>query len=81
MPKFPLWASAKGAAASIPSHREMAREFYAPLIPLALELQARGLSLGAIAREFTARAIPTRQGFTTWRRTQVRRLLLRAASQ
>jgi hypothetical protein len=56
----------------------MAREFYAPLIPLARELRDRGMSLGAIAREFTARAIPTRQGFTTWTRTQVRRVLQRA---
>jgi len=56
----------------------MAREFYAPIIPIVLELHRQGLSLRAIARELGQRGIKTRQEWRHWSATQVRRVLARA---
>jgi hypothetical protein len=61
MPAFPPGAHLKGGAALAPVNRELAREFYEPIIPVVVELRRQGLSLRAIARELDRRGIRTRQ--------------------
>src|SRR5436190_1386780 len=61
MPGFPASASAKGGAASAVVHVRAAREFYAPIIPIVVELRRKGLSLREIASELDRRGIRTRQ--------------------
>jgi hypothetical protein len=61
MPKFPADAHLKGGRNAAESHRQAAREFYAPLLPLVAELRRQGLSLRAIARELDRRGVRTRQ--------------------
>jgi hypothetical protein len=79
MPSFPPGACIKGGANAAPVLAEMAREFYAPIIPVAVELRGRGLSLRDIARELEQRGIQPRLGCrSTWAAAQVRRILLRA---
>jgi hypothetical protein len=51
MPGFLPGVHLKGGQASIESHRRLAREFYAPIRPVVVELRHQGLSLRAIARE------------------------------
>ena len=48
-------------------------------LALLKELAAGGMSLRAIARELTARAIPTKEGRPTWDHSSVRRILSRTA--
>ena len=80
MPSFPPDAHRKGGQASAEVHRRAAHEFYAPIIPVALELRASGLSLRAIARELGRRGIRTRYEYQNWTATQVRRVLARAVA-
>src|ERR1035438_6745026 len=61
MPKFPKGANLKGGRNAAPVLAEMAREFYAPIIPIVMELHNQGLSLRAIGRELDRRGIRTRQ--------------------
>ena len=79
MPGFPPGAHQKGGQASAPINRELAREFYEPIIPVVVELRKQGLSLRQIARALDARGIKTRQEFIRWSATQVKRVLARAA--
>jgi hypothetical protein len=90
MPAFPPGAHQKGGQASAPVNRELAREFYEPIIPIVLELRRQGLSLRQIARELDRRGIRTRQvgkyesfgsdmEIIRWSAQQVRRVLARAA--
>jgi hypothetical protein len=51
MPHFPPGVHLKGGQTSAVVNAELAREFYAPIIPLVTELRRQGLSLRAIARE------------------------------
>jgi hypothetical protein len=80
MPAFPPGVHLKGGAAAAPYLAQLAREFYAPLLPLVAELRRQGLSLRAIARELEKRGLKSRHGWTEWSATQVRRMLARAAS-
>jgi hypothetical protein len=77
---FPEGACHKGGAASAPTHRESAREFYAPLLPVVAELRRQGLSLRAIAAELGRRGFKSRWGWPHWSATQVRRVLARAVA-
>jgi hypothetical protein len=77
---FPEGVCHKGGAASAPVHRESAREFYAPLLPVVAELRRQGLSLRAIAAELGRRGIKTRQEWPHWSATQVRRVLARVVA-
>jgi hypothetical protein len=61
-PGFPPGVHLKGGQNSAPVHAEMADEFYAPIIPIVLELRLQALSLRAIARELDQRGISTRVG-------------------
>jgi hypothetical protein len=79
MPGFPPGVHHKGGAAAAPVNAALALEFYAPLLPLVAELRRGGLSLRAIARELERRGLKTRQEWTRWSATQVRRVLDRAA--
>jgi hypothetical protein len=81
MPAFPPDAHLKGGAASAPVNAQLAREFYAPLLPIVRELRRQGLSLRAIARELERRGIKTRYEWRHWSATSVRRLLARAAER
>ena len=80
MQAFPADAHRRGGAASAPIHREAAQRFYAPLIPLVVELHGRGLSLRKIAAELNRLGVSTRNfGPVHWSATQVSRVLARAA--
>ena len=81
MPSFPPGANVKGGTSAAPVHRESARAFYAPLLPLVLQLHREGKSLRQIARELDARGIPTRYEFRRWAPEQVRRVLARALAK
>jgi len=81
MPQFPPDACRRGGQNAAPVNREMAREFYTPLIPIVLDLHCQGLSLRAIARELEQRGIKTRQEWKHWSATQIRRILARARKQ
>ena len=61
MPGFPPAAHRKGGEMSRKVNADMANEFYAPIIPVVVELRCQGLSLRAIARELDRRGIRTRQ--------------------
>jgi hypothetical protein len=78
MPAFPPGANIKGGAAAAPIHRQLAREFYGPVIPVVVELRRRGLSLRAIARALDERGVKTRYGPNGWTAQQVSRVLARA---
>jgi hypothetical protein len=82
MPAFPPGANIKGGANAAPVLRALAAEFYAPIIPVVVELRQQGLSLRAIARELTARGVPLRNWGTAvpWSAQQVKRVLVRAAA-
>ena len=86
---FPPGASAEGARRAAISHAANARDFYAPIIPIVVELHRQGHSLRAIARELDRRGILTRIGHwyepdsgkrrpVQWNAAQVRRVLIRA---
>ena len=75
MPGFPQGVHLQGGQASVEVHRQLAREFYAPILPMVAELHRQGLSLRAIARELDRRGIKTRQGWERWSATQVKRVL------
>lgn len=88
MPAFPPGVHLKGGRNAAPVLAEMAREFYAPIIPIVMELHSQGLSLRAIGRELDQRGIRTRIGcwYTSiggepqiirWSAAQVRRVLAR----
>ena len=77
MPRFPAGVHLQGGRNAAPVHREAAREFYAPLVPVVAELRRQGLSLRAIARELERRGLKTRQEWPHWSATQVRRILAR----
>ena len=65
----------------------VANEFYAPIIPIVMELHGKGLSLRAIGRELDRRGIRTsvghwcgpgkKQTIILWSAAQVRRVLAR----
>ena len=61
MPRFPPGVHLIGGRNAAATHVRAAREFYAPIIPLVVELRRQGLSLRAIARELDRREIRTRQ--------------------
>src|SRR4051794_30402904 len=61
MPAFPPGVHLKGGQNAAPVLAEMAREFYAPIVPVVVELRGQGLSLRAIARELDRRGVRTRQ--------------------
>jgi hypothetical protein len=75
MPKFPPGAHLKGGQAAAESNRQLAREFYGPILPIVLELHRQGLSLRAIGRELDRRGIMTRLGWPCWSAPSVRRAL------
>jgi hypothetical protein len=77
MPGFPPGVHLLGGQASIESNRRLAQEFYAPIIPIVVDLHGQGLSLRAIARELDRMGIMTRHAWD-WSATQVRRVLARA---
>src|SRR6478752_1631426 len=62
---FPSGVHLGGANAAI-TLAELAREFYAPIIPAVMELRRQGLSLRAIGRELERRGIKPRFGFPRW---------------
>ncbi|MBI1913607.1 MAG: recombinase family protein [Planctomycetes bacterium] len=80
MPGFPAGVHKKGGAVSAPVHREAARQFYAPLLELVLQLHRAGRSLRQIAAELDRRGVKTRAEYPgqRWSATQVRRVLARA---
>jgi DNA invertase Pin-like site-specific DNA recombinase len=70
----------EGNAASVAARREAASRRAADLAPIIRELQAAGVtSLGALARELTARGVPTPQGKAKWQAGQVDRLVKQMA--
>jgi hypothetical protein len=81
MPGFPPGVHKIGGENAAATHRQAAREFYAPIVPVVAELRRRGLSLRAIAAELDRRGIKTRQEWEHWSATQVRRVLARAAEE
>ena len=83
MSSFPAGACQKGGRNSAPVLKQMAREFYEPIIPIVLELHAKGLSLRAIGRELEKRGIKPRIGYPPyrWAAAQVRRALLRGLAK
>jgi hypothetical protein len=74
MPQFPPGVHRKGGEVSAPVSRELAREFYAPILPIVADLHRQGLSLRAIARELDRRQIRPRNSWA-WSATQVKRVL------
>ena len=66
MPAFPHGANKKGGRNAAPVLAQMAREFYAPIIPVVMELHNKGLSLREIGRELDRRGIRTRMVSTHW---------------
>lgn len=71
-----------GGAAAAPVCRRLAREFYAPLIPIAMTLRRQGLSLRGIAREFDRLGIkPRYECQAGWAAAQVRRVLIRGDAE
>jgi hypothetical protein len=83
MPQFPPDAHLKGGQAAAPVNAELARQFYAGILPVVVELHGQGLSLRGIAVELDRRGIRPRLGYDgqRWSATQVRRLLSRAAGE
>jgi hypothetical protein len=83
MHAFPPGAHEKGGRNAAPVLAALAREFYAPLLPIVLALYRQGLSLRAIARELGRRGIKTRWEYPgeRWNVVQVRRVLDRAIAE
>lgn len=79
MPAFPPGVHLKGGKAGGETLAKLAREFYAPIIPIVQRLREQGLSLRAIARELEKQGIKTQQGWERWNATQVSRILQRSA--
>lgn len=77
MPSFPAGVHLIGGRNGAITHRALAAEFYAPILPLVAELRGQGLSLRSIARELERRGIQTRHEFGRWHGRQVARLLAR----
>lgn len=75
---FPAGANLRGGQAAAPLNRQAADEFYAPILPLVLDLHRAGRSLREIARELEGRGVKARFGSTRWAAAQVRRLVKRA---
>lgn len=78
---FPPGVHLIGGRNSAPVNRTAAAEFYAPILPLVVELRGQGLSLRQIAGELQRRGIPSRYGFPRWHARQVARVLARARAQ
>lgn len=67
--------------ASVVIRSSKATDRASQLLPIIEELRASGVtSLGAIARELTARRVPTARGLTTWTPAGVSRVLDRATN-
>ncbi len=66
MPAFPPGVHLKGGRTAAVTHAAAAREFYAQLLPVIVELRRQGLSLRAIAAELDRRGIKTRQEWDHW---------------
>jgi DNA invertase Pin-like site-specific DNA recombinase len=66
----------KGSQAAAAARKRQARDAYAHLLPIMLELQAAGQSLRAIADSLNAQEHQTRRG-KPWSKTQVKRVLSR----
>jgi hypothetical protein len=81
MPRFPPGVHLKGGRNAAVTNAQAAREFYAPLLPVVLEVRRQGLSLRAIAAELGRRGIKSRQEWPHWSATSVRRVLVRAEAQ
>jgi hypothetical protein len=79
-PHSPSGVHLKGGQTAAVTHATAAREFYAPLLPVIVELRRQGLSLRAIAAELDRRGIKTRQEWDHWSATQIRRVLARAGA-
>lgn len=77
---FPPGVHLIGGQVSAAVNAQLAREFYADILPIVVELRRQGMSLRAIAAELDGRGIKTRQGWDRWSANQVRRVLLRATS-
>jgi Recombinase len=80
MPHFPPGVHLIGGQTSAITNRAQAATFYAPIIPLVMELRGQGLSLRGIARELERRGVPTRHEFGRWHARQVARVLARAGT-
>jgi ribosome-interacting GTPase 1 len=61
MPRFPPGVHLQGGRTAAVTHAAAAREFYAQIIPVVVDLRRQGQSLRAIARELDRRGIRTRQ--------------------
>jgi hypothetical protein len=81
MPRFSPGVHLLGGRNAALVNAQLARAFYAPILPLVAELHCQGLSLRAIARELDRRGIKTRQEWDHWSATQIRRVLARCAGQ
>lgn len=79
MPGFPRGVHRIGGQVSAVVNAELAREFYAPVLPIVADLRRQGMSLRAIAAELDRRGLKTRHGWDHWTANQVRRVLIRAA--
>jgi hypothetical protein len=64
-PGFSPSAARKGSLAAALVLRRLAEQFYAPVLPVVVELRQQGLSLRAIAKELDRRGIKTRYGTRT----------------
>jgi hypothetical protein len=78
--RFPPGVHLIGGRNAAVTNARLARDFYAPLLPLIAELHRQGLSLRAIARELDQRGVKTRLQYPgqRWSATQVRRVLARS---
>src|SRR5580704_11884757 len=71
----------KGGRNAAPVLARLAREFYAPIVPVVLDLRRQGLSLRAIAGELEVRGIKPRYGCQAgWSAAQVKRILARGSA-
>jgi hypothetical protein len=59
-PGFPPGAHVVGGRNAAATHARAAEEFYAPIIPVVVQLREQGLSLRAIAAELDRRGVRTR---------------------
>jgi hypothetical protein len=83
MPRFPPGVHLIGGRNAAVTNAQLARDFYAPILPLVAELHRQGLSLRAIARELDRRGVKTRMQYPDqrWSATQIRRVLARSRGQ
>jgi hypothetical protein len=83
MPGFPPGVHLIGGRNAAVTNARLAREFYAPILPLVAELHRQGLSLRAIARELDRQGVKTRIQYPgqRWSATQVRRVLVRCRDE